>query len=458
MTLAVDRSLDWPVDPDRRGVAVEPRRSWASPSPSSFAGPRTTTPGSPPSGGRGSLAATSAARSAWTSWSPPPWRPRSCSARSAPHWDVSVLAAGVVIGAVLLVALTRGYDAKHLGDGPEEFQSVLRAGAYGVGMLVALSYVRRARRVAVPGLRRCPRRGRGPVARAVRPPPVPAPRPGARRGDAQHAAGRRRRRRRADRAAAERPRPTTATTCPGCACRACGAEDRSATCRWSERSRTSRRWSSTGRSTSSWSRDRRCRPRRCGGCRGRWTGSVPSSWWSPAWWRSPGRGSRCAPPPGCRCSSSRWPRPGARLIAKAVLDRVVGVGCCCWPPRRSSGWRRWRCGSRPPGRRSTARRGWASTARPSRCGSCAACTSTPTVARRAGRAERRQRRAVQDARRPAGHAGRARSCAATPSTSCPSCSTWCAATCRWSARARRSARRSPATRTRPTAGCGCGPA
>ncbi len=43
----------------------------------------------------------------------------------------------------MLVSLTSGYDARHLGDGPEEFQSVLRAGAYGVGLLIATSYATR---------------------------------------------------------------------------------------------------------------------------------------------------------------------------------------------------------------------------------------------------------------------------------------------------------------------------
>ena len=50
------------------------------------------------------------------------------------------------------------------------------------------------------------------------------------------------------------------------------------------------------------------------------------------------------------------------------------------------------------------------------------------------------------------------SCAASPSTSCRSCSTSCAATCRWSARGRRCRARSRSTATTSAAGCWCAPA
>ena len=51
---------------------------------------------------------------------------------------------------------------------------------------------------------------------------------------------------------------------------------------------------------------------------------------------------------------------------------------------------------------------------------------------RARGAQRGRWRALQDQGRSADHPGRAGSCAGPRSTSCPSCSTCCAATCRWS--------------------------
>lgn len=143
MTLAVDRSLDWPVDSDRRGVAVEPRRSWASPRPAEFRG----TPFN---------AADSTAR--WSSVARA-YQVRTAgldalvaAAVAAPFllsvlgatWDVATLVGVTMVSTVALVALTRGYDSKHLGDGPDEFQALLRAGAYGMGLIIATSYATHA--------------------------------------------------------------------------------------------------------------------------------------------------------------------------------------------------------------------------------------------------------------------------------------------------------------------------
>lgn len=51
-----------------------------------------------------------------------------------------LVAAASAVVFVVLVAILQGYDLHRLGDGPEEFQSVLRAGGWLGGVLVTVSY------------------------------------------------------------------------------------------------------------------------------------------------------------------------------------------------------------------------------------------------------------------------------------------------------------------------------
>lgn len=141
MTLAVDRAFEWPLTPDRRGVSVEPRRSWASPQPVEVrATPFNDT-------------ALSAQR--WAKLAAV-YRRRTVGLDLVTTFAVASgllltvlgpgpavlpVAALAALGSVLLIACFQGYDLRHLGDGPEEFQSVLRAGAVGAGLLVTVSYV-----------------------------------------------------------------------------------------------------------------------------------------------------------------------------------------------------------------------------------------------------------------------------------------------------------------------------
>lgn len=144
MTLAIDRSLDWPVVPDRRGTAVEPRRSWASPQPVEVRGtpfndaaltsqrwPRVATVYRRRTIGLDAAFAfgVAAVFSFWV---------------LGPAMEVAALASAAALGFVALVWLSQGYDARLLGDGPEEFQAVLRAGAIFAGLLMGISYATRA--------------------------------------------------------------------------------------------------------------------------------------------------------------------------------------------------------------------------------------------------------------------------------------------------------------------------
>lgn len=62
-------------------------------------------------------------------------------------WTTSLGAASVLVGAgvaavfVALVALVRGYEARELGDGPAEFQAILRAGAWLAGLAVTVEFL-----------------------------------------------------------------------------------------------------------------------------------------------------------------------------------------------------------------------------------------------------------------------------------------------------------------------------
>lgn len=144
MTLAIDRTLEWPVAADRRGTSGEPRRSWASAQPAERRGTPfndETTVGQ--------------------RW---PRMARIFRARTI-SFDILVTFAtatlvlvtvyGATVEVVLAAALgalgfaallwsSHGYDVNHLGDGPEEFQSVLRAGAWAAGALMAVSYATQA--------------------------------------------------------------------------------------------------------------------------------------------------------------------------------------------------------------------------------------------------------------------------------------------------------------------------
>ena len=57
---------------------------------------------------------------------------------------LAAVVAGGVVGFVVLVALARGYEAGELGDGPAEFQALLRSGAWAVVALMTASYLTKA--------------------------------------------------------------------------------------------------------------------------------------------------------------------------------------------------------------------------------------------------------------------------------------------------------------------------
>ncbi|MCL3861277.1 sugar transferase [Actinotalea sp. K2] len=140
MTLAAERGLEWANDDDRRARAVEPRRSWASAQP--FV-PRST-PFNDQAARAGHWAkvalgyqrrvvvvdalATVAvgAGLAWTSLG-----------RGVEALGTVLLAS---VGFVVLVAVARGYETKTLGDGPAEFQAIIRAGVMSAAVLMTLSY------------------------------------------------------------------------------------------------------------------------------------------------------------------------------------------------------------------------------------------------------------------------------------------------------------------------------
>ena len=144
MTLAVGRGFEWGSPADRRGVAAEPRRSWASPHP--FENRRTPFNDAT---GRVHL---------WTHVAVA-YRRRAVlldgmaalavvAPTAAFLYGTGPQASGLtalgVLGFVAVVALARGYETKELGDGPTEFQALLRAGTWSAGLLMAGSYVTKA--------------------------------------------------------------------------------------------------------------------------------------------------------------------------------------------------------------------------------------------------------------------------------------------------------------------------
>lgn len=140
MTLAAGPALGSDLGPDRRARALGPRRSWASPQPFLV---RVTeeNDGVARAGSwarevhsyRTRLVVTDAALAALTgALLMAPGRP-----------FVEDLALGL-LGAlvfVALVALSRGYEVKELGDGPGEYQGLLRAVASAVVLVMAVGFL-----------------------------------------------------------------------------------------------------------------------------------------------------------------------------------------------------------------------------------------------------------------------------------------------------------------------------
>lgn len=144
MTLAADRDFDRASREDRRGVAAEPRRSWASSQP--FVVRRTPFNDE-------------VARAQLWNHVAPGYRRRVLALDA-----VAALAVGVattiplyggglhsavltsvgVAGLLAVIALAGGYETRQMGDGPAEFQALLRAGGWSIVALMTLSYVTKA--------------------------------------------------------------------------------------------------------------------------------------------------------------------------------------------------------------------------------------------------------------------------------------------------------------------------
>ncbi|HMO10712.1 MAG TPA: sugar transferase, partial [Actinotalea sp.] len=143
MTIAADQDLAWSVG-DRRRSSAQPRRSWASTQPVEV---RTT------EHNRADVKAQQ-----WAVVGPRLQRrvfvvEAFVTAAVAfgflavvygPGVHTTAVAVLCTAGFLALVALSRGYDLRRLGDGPEEFQSVLRAGAIGAAVLMGISYTTQA--------------------------------------------------------------------------------------------------------------------------------------------------------------------------------------------------------------------------------------------------------------------------------------------------------------------------
>ncbi len=144
MTLAAEGETASAESRERRGVAGEPRRSWASHQPFELRG----TPYNDEA-----VRARRWMRVAKTYQ----WRTVALDVLASS----AVLAAflviqrssealtlafygSTVVAFVALVALARGYEQRNLGDGPGEFQSVARAGFYAMALIMAASYATKA--------------------------------------------------------------------------------------------------------------------------------------------------------------------------------------------------------------------------------------------------------------------------------------------------------------------------
>jgi len=145
MTLTAGRDFEWtkPSD-DRRGRAAGPRRSWASASPFE---PRST-----PHNG---------ADLASDRWARAVVRYRRVALLLDAAVTLCVSSAFVVsiigiqpetiplialgsVGFMACVALSRGYDDRSLGDGPVEYQAVAQAGLLSAAILMTVSYASKA--------------------------------------------------------------------------------------------------------------------------------------------------------------------------------------------------------------------------------------------------------------------------------------------------------------------------
>lgn len=124
---------------DRRGRAATPRRSWASPNPAVR---------------RETEVNREAFRVRWANVGAR-YRRRAIALDAlvatvvgalvmTPIFGVELETVGLVavgvVGLLLLVALNRGYDVRELGNGPVEFQALFRAGAIGMVLLITVSY------------------------------------------------------------------------------------------------------------------------------------------------------------------------------------------------------------------------------------------------------------------------------------------------------------------------------
>ncbi len=140
MSLAIERGLENEQGSERRGVASEPRRSWASTQPVVV---RHTTFNDPARRLQGWTTVARVYRrraillDALTSFLIA--LPLTASVYGIEPRSLAV-SVGVAFGFVALVALSRGYESRWLGDGPEEFQALMRAGAVAAVAVMAVSY------------------------------------------------------------------------------------------------------------------------------------------------------------------------------------------------------------------------------------------------------------------------------------------------------------------------------
>lgn len=140
MTLAIDRGIEWPTRMDRRGLAGEPRRSWASPHPVEIR----ATPHNDAAQGTQRWARLviryqqrAVVLDALTVLGVgAPFLVHVYGASRA----TAGLVAMTVLGMAGLVALSRGYERRALGDGPAEYQALLRAGTVAAVGLMGVSY------------------------------------------------------------------------------------------------------------------------------------------------------------------------------------------------------------------------------------------------------------------------------------------------------------------------------
>ena len=144
MTLAAERDVSLADKADRRGVAAEPRRSWASPQP--FL-PRATAFNDPVArshlwthialGYRRRVMALDAASALGVGAA-------TVVSLYGVHPASALMAVLGTVAFLALVAMCGGYEMRELGDGPAEYQALLRSGAWGVVLLMTVSFVTQA--------------------------------------------------------------------------------------------------------------------------------------------------------------------------------------------------------------------------------------------------------------------------------------------------------------------------